>query len=681
MKQETTFIQFREALQKRFKMLSNAGNLYQAHVEKDLLWDTYLGSFPEGTNLIFRERREYDCQCCKRFIRNIGRVVGSVNGEMVTMFGNLGLEGKFAVVADEMDKLVREASIGTIYLNDEQTVGQSETYEQLEDGTVHTWEHFYQVLPQKAYSLIGDLGSRKGKAQTNFKVLKRSVLELTEYAVEVVLELIDQGSLHRGDEFVAIVKGLQDIQQGYGSATNKELFLWDATISMQNNNHDCNIRGTAIGTLLTDLSNDVELEVAVKKYEDKVSGTNYKRTTALVTKGMKERAVKRAKVLGIEPSIPRRMANKSDISVNDVVFADNSIKPFMEDSVFDVVKTVSNNPMNFGKIEEVTVSQFMKNILPKAESLEVFLENKHEANMMTLVAPINSEAPCIMKWGNNFSWSYNGEFAESVIKERVKSAGGVVDAPLRISLSWNKRDDLDLHLYEPCGNKVYYSNKRGRTGCMLDIDMRGEKLNQVENIYWNGLNLLAAGIYRVDVQNFQRNSNRSGEQHEEGFTLEMEYKGEVVTIPYTHVVKDDQVVNVLTFQVHKDGSVTINPIIDSSKHIKTKEVWGINTGEFHKVDMVMKSPNYWENSNKTGNEHLFFILDGCVNPDKVRGMYNEFLIQELNEDRKVFETLASELKAEYSEDQLSGVGFSTTLRNDMTVRVKGSFNRVIKIKF
>lgn len=91
----------------------------------------------------------------------------------------------------------------------------------------------------------------------------------------------------------------------------------------------------------------------------------------------------------------------------------------------------------------------------------------------------------------------------------------------------------------------------------------------------------------------------------------------------------------------------------------------------------MKSPNFWENAKKIGNEHLFFILEDCIS----RGMYNEFLINELQPNRKVFEVLASNMKAVYSEDQLSGVGFSTTLRKDVIVRVKGSFNRMIKIKF
>jgi hypothetical protein len=98
------------------------------------------------------------------------------------------------------------------------------------------------------------------------------------------------------------------------------------------------------------------------------------------------------------------------------------------------------------------------------------------------------------------------------------------------------------------------------------------------------------------------------------------------------------------------------------------------------VDTILNSPNHWDGE-ETGNKHWFFILNGCKNPDNVRGFYNEFLNEELNPHRKVFEVLASKMKVEPSNDQLSGVGFSSTVRNSVLCKVSGSFNRVIKINF
>ena len=48
------------------------------------------------------------------------------------------------------------------------------------------------------------------------------------------------------------------------------------------------------------------------------------------------------------------------------------------------------------------------------------------------------------------------------------------------------------------------------------------------------------------------------------------------------------------------------------------------------------------------------------------------------EHHRVFEALASKAKTEYSDNQLSGLGFSSTQRNELIVKVD---NKTFKIKF
>ena len=93
---------------------------------------------------------------------------------------------------------------------------------------------------------------------------------------------------------------------------------------------------------------------------------------------------------------------------------------------------------------------------------------------------------------------------------------------------------------------------------------------------------------------------------------------------------------------------------------------------------MTKSPNYW-NENGQGHEHLFFFLEGCVSEEKPNSMFNEYLKDELYRNhRKVFEAISQFSKIEETDNQLSGIGFSTTKRNHLILKVDG---KLMKIEF
>ena len=128
----------------------------------------------------------------------------------------------------------------------------------------------------------------------------------------------------------------------------------------------------------------------------------------------------------------------------------------------------------------------------------------------------------------------------------------------------------------------------------------------------------------------------------------------------------------------KNGKFSIEHKMNTT--CSSKYFWGIKTEQFNKVSLLMNSPNHWGGS-KTGNKHLFFILDGCKNPDKARGFYNEFLTEDLRKHRKTFEILAAKTKCEESENQLSGLGFSSTKKESVLIRAHGNGSRLYNVQF
>jgi hypothetical protein len=122
------------------------------------------------------------------------------------------------------------------------------------------------------------------------------------------------------------------------------------------------------------------------------------------------------------------------------------------------------------------------------------------------------------------SWQDRRADIDAEIAQRVKSAGGQYDdVDIRISLLWNTRDDLDLHVVTPAGEEIYYGNKRSRCGGCLDIDrnVHGEDPKPVENTRW-ARGTAPTGRYRVFVQNYRYHE----QQHNPiTFRVEMDING------------------------------------------------------------------------------------------------------------------------------------------------------------
>lgn len=676
------FVEMRDKMLAHFaSMTEGTAQLFEVDIDKDKLWSLYLDSFPPDQNQIYRERTWHDCSCCRHFIKSLGNIVAIKDGKVISLW-DFDVEGDetYEPSIKAMRKYIHTCTISDVFLSKERRFG-TPSNKELRDGKINTYDHFYADIPTRFV-----WGSSKQDKQAELRdtrnVFKRSLDEISAEAVNIVLELISQNSLYRGEEHKAVLDRFAGYKALYDRLNDaqKEIFAWEkvAEVGMAVGR----IRNHAIGTLLTDISQGIDLDEAVRRYEAMVAPANYKRPKAIFTQKMLNEAKQAISDLGYMDSLKRRYAVLDDITVNNILFSNrDAAKRIAGADIFDeMAASIPVNPKKFNKVEEISIDNFIANVLPTAQELELLFEGKFAGNMVSLIAPENKDSKSMFKWNNNFCWAYSGNVTDSM-KERVKAAGGSVTGDLRFSIQWNESGndnvDLDAHCIEANGDEIMFSTFRkpqiSKLGGQLDIDIINPAGKiAVENITWADRNRMKDGVYKFFVNQYSGSVKH-------GFRAEIEFDGQIYSFDYPHCMKAGENVYVAEVTLNK-GEFSIKSLLPES-NISSREVWGLQTNQFVPVSVVMLSPNYWDEQSGIGNKHYFFMLKDCVNSESPNGFYNEFLNNDFDKYKHVTEALGSKLAVANANDQLSGVGFSSTKRNSIIVKVKGNTERTLKVTF
>lgn len=666
------FKTFSDRMKANFNSKSeNAGHLFEVEVDRDEIYNMYLDSFPAGTNEIFRERRSHDCSCCASFVRNLGKAVFIIDNQIHTIWGFDCGDPDYQVVCDAMDTYIKSKIICDVYHSNVTLIGTVQNKETTDDGDI-IWEHLNVTLPSALVTRASE-GSFKGDCRSTMTTFKSSLEAISEDSIKTLQELIASNSLYKGDEQSTMLAQFLKLRKEYAETPADEVVNWLWARSVVVGPVMSRIKNHTIGMLLQNITEGMDLETAVKKYEAMTAPENYKRPKPVYTKQMLAAAEKTVTDMGLLDSLGRRFAVPDDIGIEDVLFINRSMAVRM--GVFaEMATTIPENPKKYDRVEEIGIEDFIANVLPTASEIEVMVENRHVKNLVSLIAPLHEGSRSLFKWRNNFGWAYAGNLADSSMKDNVKRAGGNVSGDLRFSIQWNDiaraHCDLDAHCTPPHGKTIYYANKCHGMNGSLDVDIMSPRENvpAVENIIYVTRSKMDDGVYRMSVHNF------SGTCGPAGFRAEIEIDGVIHSFDYQQAIRSGDFVEVAEVTL-TNGEFSIKPLIISE--MQAREVWGMTTNQFIPVRAMCLSPNYW--GEETGAKHYMFMLKDCINPDNPNGFFNDFLASELYEHRKVFEALGGMMRVEDCDEQLSGLGFASTKSNTLIVKVKGQTERIFKI--
>ncbi len=474
-----TFEQVNKKIQQQFKKLVATNKLFRVNISGKQLWNIYLESFE--THPIWRVNSIHNCDNDRHFFERYANIVAIIDNKVVSLF-DFEADGQYKKSIAALSAKIKTCQIDSIFiesydklnsigdsivrrsltrnqptyiLGNEKSLKQYTPFDALgkEVGKVYTFHHFHVFLPKQFVDFSSkSSGAILGDLNTTRQLFEKG-LNIPLETLELVRDLIQQGSLLRGDmylpkvlEFIKIKKQFQQIP-----IEQKSNWLW---LNFQSIPY-ARFANELIGTTCIELAEGKEINEVCKTFNVRVDPTNYNIAKSPVTLAMIKIAEKTITDLGYSESFERRFATISDIDISEIKHTNINNTVEKPVGLFGQagVKTQEfsrHKRAEFDKVETVTIDRFMLDILPNTQSLEVFLENKFQPHLVSLFTAKDKTAKNLFKWNNPFSWTYNGNLSgKSMIKEEVKLKGGKVDGVLRFSMMWadgnGDNSDLDLH--------------------------------------------------------------------------------------------------------------------------------------------------------------------------------------------------------------------------------------------
>lgn len=625
-------------------------------ISGDDIWGLYLENIPVEHNPILRERRYYDGNYDRSFVRRFGHVLWIDESGNISTIWEVDGGSYLHKVARALDLKLRSGSPQVCrYILHPATYGRESGYDN--DGILH--HHFAAKAQGNIASMLGAsvMAGVNSRAQT---LLSRASGEHVE-ALRAVLELIDSNQIYHGRKYRGLIADWLKFADGDRQSIQRRA-VWQCSKSIALDG----VSTSPISTLVQNLVEGVQPEDAVRRFEATVAPANYRRTTTVATTAMINHATHELSNNGLGWLMNRKIATVSDVA-NNFIFRTPGDSYGL--SLIDKLKREANSTISGGsklKLVDIDSREFVQR-LPSAHSVEIAPGHSHRTNRFVITRNESSDGGSLA-WGNDYGWTYLNGWTSNAVRERVERAGGNVDAPVRISLAWSNSDDLDLYVRGAFDrlDEIVCASSHSHIDKILgyrdtDMNVNGENsVDPAENVYFDDISILNSWL-DVSVDSFNRHSSCP-----EGYEVHV-----MAGAARAAVRSKSNQPGGFSVRINKDGELEF-------KNLCGVEVLEESIGrKWVPVIGISHSPNYWSGASGSGQKHLMLFTEDFVIDGPVRTLFRGHLSANLREHYKAIDIIATRVFDEprCCERYARGYGFSSASGQSFITRITDTDGR------
>lgn len=382
--------EFLESVQRRFRTATEGATLFT--VDSDGLFDAFLGALtPELAAM-------NNCGTCRTFVNRYGGlvVVGADGKAKSAVWSADNAPPIYARVATLLAEQVESRPITSLFRSSATSWGHPER---------GAWTHLALTPPEHLVHTPTALATTSqyiAAKNADRETLERALAEFPQSVVKKAVALLRTEQLYRSDAILGAGTWLLELHQqlesvrgrGDNAQRQRDNLIWLAAATAPAGY--CHVKSGMIGTLLSDLADDLPFDSVKRRFAEKMNPLQYRRPTAAPTEAMIARAEKVIGELRAAGSLERRFAKLADVRP---IWSRTLDAPRSEGVFAHLVPAGKSRGTSDLDADPavMTWEKFARTVLPTAERIE-FEVPQAATSYGAMVTAANPEAPPIVQW-------------------------------------------------------------------------------------------------------------------------------------------------------------------------------------------------------------------------------------------------------------------------------------------